>query len=278
MELGMTTKWTIHKYEQGHISQQEDEVAIEFALTVHVNGIEYATMVCSPFHLEELVIGFLASEGIIRTFNAIHSLHVDIERGYAYVELQTPLEEDSLHRSKRFIGSCCGKSREFYYQEDAKTARTVYTPLTLTKDEALHLMKAFQDESRSMHQTGGIHQASIAVSDSLVFTSLDIGRHNALDKCYGYMLKENLPRKDKVIVFSGRLSSEVVLKVSKMGVGIVLSPSAPTDLALRMAEDLQVTALGFVRRDRFNVYTWGSRIVEHNALDKEGEKDEGSRA
>ena len=90
----------------------------------------------------------------------------------------------------------------------------------------------------------------------------DIGRHNALDKLFGYALRRaTARRRDKIIAFSGRLSSEVVLKAAKIGVGILLSKSAPTDLALKLADDLGITCAGFIRGHEMNVYTHGHRIA-----------------
>src|SRR5699024_11975546 len=83
----------------------------------------------------------------------------------------------------------------------------------------------------------------------------DIGRHNALDKLYGYLLKEKISLKNKIILFSGRVSSEIVLKVSKIGVGMIIAKSAPTDLALKLADDLNVRVIGFAKEASFNVYT-----------------------
>ena len=83
----------------------------------------------------------------------------------------------------------------------------------------------------------------------------DIGRHNALDKIYGHLLRQRISVRDKVLAFSGRVSSEVVLKAAKIGVGVLLSKSAPTDLALRLAHDLGITVVGFIRRDHLTVYT-----------------------
>ena len=90
----------------------------------------------------------------------------------------------------------------------------------------------------------------------------DIGRHNALDKLYGCCLKNGMPVRDKLIVFSGRISSEVLLKAAKIGVSIVISKSAPTELALQMAEELNITAIGFVRNGSFNVYTHPERVEQ----------------
>ena len=89
---------------------------------------------------------------------------------------------------------------------------------------------------------------------------MDIGRHNALDKIYGYCLKNAIPIEDKVLAFSGRISAEILLKASKIGCEIVLSKSAPTELALQLAEQLGITTIGFIRNDSLNVYTGQERV------------------
>ncbi|MFC0522126.1 formate dehydrogenase accessory sulfurtransferase FdhD [Pontibacillus salicampi] len=256
--------WTIHKYENQSVTQLEDEVAVEFALTIVINGKEYATMVCSPCQLEELVIGFLASEALILTYEEIQTLQVDVGAGFAYVDLKKELLDTDWGRTKRFIGSCCGKSREFYYTQDAKTARTIVHKHQIIIEDIIHLMKAFQQQSDDFKRTGGVHQAALASKESIQYRAVDIGRHNALDKVYGYMLREHSPRRNAQIVFSGRISSEVLLKVAKIGIGFILSPSAPTDLALRLANDLNITTVGFIRNNRLNIYTHPENIIHES--------------
>jgi FdhD protein len=89
---------------------------------------------------------------------------------------------------------------------------------------------------------------------------MDIGRHNALDKIYGHCLKNNISLQNKLLVFSGRISSEIILKVAKIGCEMVLSKSAPTELALQLAEQLGITTIGFVRNETLNVYTCRERV------------------
>ncbi|TLS35972.1 formate dehydrogenase accessory sulfurtransferase FdhD [Pseudalkalibacillus caeni] len=251
----------ILKYEGGELIETEDQVADEFPLTIFVNGEEFATMVCTPSYLEELIVGFLASEGIIRFKDEILALNINEDRGFAYVDVKNKQAVNSRSHSKRFIGSCCGKSRQFYLQSDVKTAKTIMRRSTISVDQCINLMKEMQDSSSDFHMTGGLHNAALCNTEEAIVSRSDIGRHNALDKIYGYCMQNKISLADKVIAFSGRISSEVLLKVSKIGVGIILSKSAPTTLALELADDLGITAVGFIRGNRLNVYTHPERIT-----------------
>ncbi len=257
------TKWRkILRYEgEGDgFSETEAWIAVEYPLTIRVNGQEFATIVCTPRDLEQLVIGFLAAEGVIRGADEIKSLSISEKRGFAYVELVKSVPVDEW-TSKRFIGSCCGKSRQFYFQNDVKTAKTVMSRMEISIDRCFALMQELNRESVDFSKTGGLHNAALCSADQVLVVCSDIGRHNALDKIYGYCLEHHIPLGDKLIAFSGRISSEVLLKVSKIGVGILLSSAAPTDLALDLAEDLGITTVGFVRDNHMNVYTHAERIV-----------------
>lgn len=251
----------IIKYTENKLIEKDDEIAIEFPLTIYVNNEEFATMVCTPANLKELVIGFLGSEGIIRSPNDITLLTIDEKKGFAYVELKKMESINKDFYSKRFIGSCCGKSRQFYFHNDARTAKTVMSNTKVTIQQCFHLMKEMQHNSADFQLTGGLHNAALCTKRQVLFTYSDIGRHNALDKIYGYCLQNKIKLADKIIVFSGRISSEVLLKVAKIGAGIVLSKSAPTSLALELAQDLGITAVGFIRNKTLNIYTHEQRIL-----------------
>ncbi|WP_332634170.1 formate dehydrogenase accessory sulfurtransferase FdhD [Halalkalibacter flavus] len=252
---------SITKYSHHLFSRVEDDIVIEFPLTIYINNEEFATMVCSPSNLEELVIGFLASEGVIHFKKEIKEMSIDQERGFAYVQLHTTEIKNQQFFSKRFIGSCCGKSRQFYFQNDVRTAKTSMTSTTVTAEQCIDLMKKMQDTSVVFKNTGGVHNAALCTAHELIISRSDIGRHNALDKLYGYSLLNGISVRDKILVFSGRISSEILTKAAKIGVGIVLSKSAPTDLAIQLAEDLNITAVGFIRGSSFNIYSHPKRIV-----------------
>jgi FdhD protein len=256
----ITTTQNIVKYNGQGFFEEEDDIAVETALTIILDGDEFATMVCTPSEWKELVVGFLASEGVIRVYQDIQSLHIDEEKGFAYVELVNKHSTQKDFHSKRIIGSCCGKGRQFYFHNDMMTAKTVLTKLTVTPEQCRDLMKQLQESSSHFQQTGGVHNAALCTSTGIVVTRTDIGRHNALDKLYGYSIMNRISLKDKLIAFSGRISSEVLLKAAKIGVGIILSKSAPTNLALDLAEELGITTVGFIRGNGFNVYTHQERI------------------
>ncbi|HEU4963497.1 MAG TPA: formate dehydrogenase accessory sulfurtransferase FdhD [Bacilli bacterium] len=254
----------ILRYAQGVARETEDLVVTEYPLTVFLNEEEFATLVCTLQDIEDLVIGFLASEGVLRDFRDVKKVSVDPEQGFAYVETHQVRKLNQELYSKRYITSCCGKSRQgYYFYNDAKTAKDLRgVELSIPYDDCFRLMQALQEQAETFRSTGGVHNAALCDLNGPLVTRMDIGRHNALDKVYGYGLQHGVDTADKIIAFSGRVSSEVLLKVAKIGSPILLSKSAPTELALELAEELGIAVVGFVRRDGLNVYTCRERIVE----------------
>lgn len=257
-----TTKRPVLKVHGHGWAWEEDEIVTEYPLTLFLDDQEFATLVCTPQDLEELVIGFLASEGAIGSYADIKQLSIDTAKGFAYVELHQQKLLSQQFYSKRRITSCCGKSRQsFYFFSDARTTRPVNSSANVTPAQCITLMNTLQSASSVHRTTGGVHNAALCTPDGLLLTYSDIGRHNALDKIYGYCLKEKLETNDKILVFSGRISSEVLLKAAKIGTGILVSKSAPTELALDLADELGITAIGFVRGSRLNIYTHPKRVT-----------------
>ncbi len=256
----------ILSYRNGELKEKEDIIVTEFPLTIMLNGVEFATMVCTPTDIEEMVVGFLGSEGVILNYQKdIQSISIDESKGFAYVETTRKVTPSVESQTKRFIGSCCGKSRQsFYFQNDVKTAKTATTTQTITYHQCIELMQSLQSTSEIFKETGGVHNAALCTQDKLILSRTDIGRHNALDKLYGNCLMHKIMVRDKILIFSGRISSEILLKASKIGVGILLSKSAPTELALQAAEELNISTAGFIRGNRVNVYTHPERFVLNN--------------
>lgn len=255
-------KRQVLRLENGLIETVEDTIVTEYPVTIKMNGQEFATMVCTPEYIEDMVVGFLASEGVIRKYEDIEEIWVQEKDGFAHVKTKNSNPYYQNFQSKRYITSCCGMSRQgFVFVNDAMTAKTMdEIHVTLSGDDCFRLMKEMQNAATTFQETGGVHNAALCDASGIVLSRMDIGRHNALDKIYGHCLKQNISIHDKVIVFSGRISSEILLKVAKIGCEVVLSKSAPTELALQLAEQLGITTVGFIRNDSLNVYTRPERI------------------
>lgn len=239
-----------------------EQVVVEKALTVYINGQEFATMVCSPSQEKELVTGFLCSEGIISQPDQLTKLSLNKQEGLIWVETteKKTLSEDLF--LKRYLTSCCGKGKSsFYFANDARLTQKIDSPLQITSKDVSHYIRLLDEESELFHQTGGVHGGALASCGQFEYCAFDIGRHNVLDKLYGYAFSSGMDLSEKVIVFSGRISSEIVIKTGKMGCPILIGVSAPTDLALSLAEELGITVIGFARQNRMNVYTHPERII-----------------
>ncbi|GEN36311.1 sulfurtransferase FdhD [Aneurinibacillus danicus] len=253
---------TILRYRDNELHECTDEVVSEFPVTIFLDEEEFATVVCTPEYIEDLVVGFLASEGVIRSYEDIKSLLVQEQEGFAHVELHKAQKINQQFYSRRYITSCCGKSRQnFYFYNDARTAKVMKEKnVTLSAEDCFRLIRLMQEGSDVFQNTGGVHNAALCDRNEIILSRMDIGRHNALDKIYGHCLKHKISMQDKIIAFSGRISSEVLLKIAKIGCEVVLSKSAPTGLALDLAEELGITAVGFIRGNSLNVYTHPERI------------------
>ncbi|MGE6831970.1 formate dehydrogenase accessory sulfurtransferase FdhD [Priestia megaterium] len=244
----------------------EDKIVTEFPVTVKINEEEFVTMVCSPQYIEDMVIGYLASEGVIRAYTEIKNIWVQEKEGYVHVTIDKLNPYFQNLQNKRYITSCCGASRQgFVFINDALTAKKMNDiSVELSIKDCFQLMNKLQQSAATFQETGGVHNAAICDKNGFMLSRMDIGRHNALDKLYGYCLKHHISIRDKVVVFSGRISSEILLKVAKIGCEVVLSKSAPTELALNLAEELGITTVGFIRNDSLNIYTCPERILRES--------------
>jgi FdhD protein len=246
---------------KGIIEHIEDSVVTEYPVTIKINGEEFVTLVCTPDYIEDLVVGFLASEGIIRKYDDIEDMWIE-ENGFVHVTTSHINPYYQNFHNKRYVTSCCGMSRQgFVFVNDAINAKKMDSvSMRISSDECFKLMNEMQQSSVIFKSTGGVHNASLCKVDKMILNRMDIGRHNALDKIYGHCLKNNISLQNKLLVFSGRISSEIILKVAKIGCEMVLSKSAPTELALQLAEQLGITTIGFVRNETLNVYTCRERV------------------
>ncbi|MQL51150.1 formate dehydrogenase accessory sulfurtransferase FdhD [Desulfofundulus thermobenzoicus] len=261
MTLSGTTTVPVKKIAGRNVQSTTDQVVREVPVTLFLNDEELVTLVCSPDHLEELAVGFLCSEGILRKPGDLKGITVHRDDGLIWVETTgpAPAREGFL---KRYLTTCCGRSRSsFYFINDARGIKPVTSPLQIPLERALAFAREMEGKAALFRATGGSHGAALYSREKALFFYEDIGRHNAVDKIFGRAFLDGIALGDKLLVFSGRVSSEILIKVARMGIPVIIARGAPTDLALAMARETGITVAGFARGDRMNVYTHSERII-----------------
>lgn len=259
-----TEKVSITKYEGDTREVIEDVIVREYPVTLILNNEELVTMLCTPEKFDYLAIGFLMSEGLIASKDEIRLVIVDDIRGVVRVEIKqdNPELKDAIF--KRLITSGCGRGASFYNAADVRDRVKIETDLRLTPGQVTSIMKEFQHRSELFKRTGGVHSAALTDGNEILIFSEDIGRHNAIDKIFGECTMKEIPLDDKVVVTSGRISSEILLKVARRKIPILISKSAPTNQGVKLAEELGITVAGFVRGSRMSVYANDWRITVHD--------------
>jgi FdhD protein len=246
--------------EQGR-TETEDIVTKETPLTIILNNRELVTLLCSPTNLNYLAIGFLFSEGLLTSKAEIKNIMTDDRRGVVRVETERNKEFTGELLFKPLIASSGGRKASFYSVSNIQDEAEIESKIAITSNEVFALVNEFQHRSRVFEATGGVHSAALCDTRGILIFSEDIGRHNAIDKVFGECILTDITTDDRMIITSGRVSSDILIKVAKRKIPILISKSAPTDLGLRLADDLGITLIGFVRGKRMNVYTNGWRVV-----------------
>lgn len=242
-------------------SEVEDIVAREFSLTIILNNQEVVTLLCTPTKLKYLAIGFLFSEGLLKSKGEIRKISVDDQRDVVRVETQEDKESATEFLFQRLVTSGGGRGASSYSSATALGLEKIESRVEISAGEVLSLVSKFQNYSPVYQATGGVHSAALCDTQGILVFSDDIGRHNAIDKIFGECILKDISTHDRIVVTSGRISSEILLKAARRNIPIIISLSAPTDQAVRLADGLGVTVTGFVRDKRMNVYTHGWRVV-----------------
>ena len=254
-------KREITVYNQGLIECRQDAIILEKPLTLFLNHVELVTMICSPGGYEELGVGFLISEGLLHKPSDITSLSCRAEEGLLWVETRCPTPQ-TRNFLRRHMGSCCGKGRAgLYFINDARQVKSVESNQCFSAQHLLRLMNCLEEQSTAFRMTGGAHSAALGNDSDLLFLYEDIGRHNAVDKVLGYAFLHEIETKDKCLLLSGRIASEILIKAARTNIPLVLSRAAPTDLTIELAEELNITVVGFARGERLNIYSHPDKII-----------------
>ena len=277
----MSSKYKVLKYSSKKFENVDDLISIEEPLEISlkykeqdkwINQTLLITM-RTPGNDEDLVRGFLFNEQIVKSINDIESIETYGNKVGQY-KIQNKIiatlnnsENINISKIKRdFItnSSCgvCGKS-SLDALEIIKQTKTNANEPKISKEVIIQSPKVLQESQSEFSKTGGIHASGLFESNGkLIALKEDVGRHNALDKLIGCALRENqINPKNQFITCSGRLNFELVQKVLMTNIGILIGVGAPTSLAIDLANKFDITLIGFVKRDSFNIYTNNKKVI-----------------
>ena len=244
------------------MEELEDHVAAETAFTLYVNDKVLVSLLCTPTELDTMAVGFLISEGMLADRQALLALEVDEKSSNVFVVLKDLPENWEALFHKKTITSGCGKGITFTEARDLEGISANRATLRLHPERVVSLLKSFRNISGLYEKTGGVHSAALAdVSGEILLFSEDIGRHNAVDKLIGKAFLAGVPLHDKILLSSGRVSGEIMTKVVRSRIPVLISRTAPTCMSITAAEDHGVTLVGFARGRRMNIYTHPYRMV-----------------
>ena len=248
-----------HTYEHGALKQRQGRIVEEFPLVLHVNGREIATLIASPHELRYLVAGFLRLQGFVSTIEDFHLLSVCDDYGIANVRIKGEIPE----RLKPVLTSGCGTGITFTLPgEHAGEASAGASVSSVAPAAIFRLMEELAKRTDNYRSHGGIHSAAIGEADgAIILSTEDIGRHNTLDRIAGESLLKGIDLRGKLLVTSGRVSSEMAAKAAHLGISVLASRTSPTDKAVAICAAGAITLIGYVRGDRFNVYSHPEQLV-----------------
>ncbi len=242
------------------ISEQEDVVVKEMPLTIFVNEQELVTLLCLPQFQQNLAVGFLFSEGIISSKEEIESLIFNENKGVIWIKLNKPFAIDDNFRKGRTVTTGCARGLTFHQIFEKWSGHFISSKLTIGYQTVVAVASDLKLRSRLFQETGGTHSALLYQDHTFLLEREDIGRHNAIDKIIGECVMKNIPGNDKILMTSGRVSSEILLKTARWKIPILISRGAPTSAALKLANEIGITLIGFARSKRMNIYTNSWRI------------------
>ncbi len=270
----VTTRRPVVRVADGVPTRRPDTLVVEEPLEIRLNGRPLSITMRTPGDDFDLAVGFLAGEGVVHAAQDVVSARycagatADGTNTYNVVDVvlapHVPPPSLSLERSTYTTSSCgvCGKA-----SLDAVRAVSAYDvaadDVVVTPDVLVSLPDRLRGAQAVFDRTGGLHAAGLFTADGeLLCIREDVGRHNAVDKIVGWALREGrLPLRGHVLQVSGRASFELAQKAVMAGIPVLSAVSAPSSLAVDLAEETGLTLAGFVRGTSFNAYAGAQRLV-----------------
>src|SRR3984893_7572355 len=251
-------------WRNGSTLMGERTLAEEVPVAVSYDGTTHAVLMATPDDLEEFALGFSYTEGIITTAAEIAELAVvSVADGIVLRMWLTGDRSDAFAaRRRRFVGPAgCGMCGLEILAEANRAIPIVSYDFQVSRQDIAEAVAALPARQQLNMQTRAVHAAAFWLPDQTLVLREDVGRHNALDKLAGALLHTGRSAAEGVIVLSSRISIELVQKAGMMGAAIIVGVSAPTALAVRIAESTGLTLVGIARDDGFEVFTHPERIT-----------------
>lgn len=253
-------RFQVEKISDQGREEEETFVIAERPVTLFLNDREVVTLLATPENLEELAVGFMLSEDWLQENKPVERIEVDPQGGVRVrVNYRNPLTEKLFLR--RTITSGCGRGTIFYNVLDSLGAKRIRSSAKISQKTVIRLMQELNQRSVLYRKSGSVHGAALADRSRILVFCEDIGRHNAVDKVLGAAFLQGFSPAGKILLSSGRVSSEILVKAIKRRIPFLLSYSGPTDLAVDMARQMGITLIGYVRGNRMRVYSHGERVI-----------------
>jgi FdhD protein len=248
------TETDYYQYRDGVAKPIEGSVPSEERIVLFTNGLEMVALMCTPILLRELAVGFLYNEGLISGVEEVFDVRVCGSERCVDVWLTKDIEMPTL----RTVTSGCSGGTTF--EDLVDVHRPVISDLTISPQQVPKLMGALQRAASLYRQAHGIHTSALAEGNGLVCVAEDVGRHNTLDKLSGISLLGPVPTENRILLTSGRVSSEMLTKAARMGVPVVISRTSPTSISIELARAWNITLIGYARGKGFRCYAGRERL------------------
>lgn len=271
-DLGWPTylQSNVERWQGVQRSQQLDYVAEEVPISLIYNGLPHVVMLASPTNLTEFALGFSMTEGIIQSPEEL--LSVKLYNHTDGIEVQCKIPEQRFvcmaDKGRNLTGRTgCGLCGATTLKQAIREPKLVSGDLTVAATDLQHALANLKQQQPLNQLTGSVHAAAWVVPEQgIIALREDVGRHNALDKLIGFVLRNKQAVSKGYVVVTSRASYEMVQKTTAAGITLLAAISAPTGLAIRLAETAGLTLIGFARDDQYVVYAHPQRLIHPNPL------------
>ncbi|MBI5250899.1 MAG: formate dehydrogenase accessory sulfurtransferase FdhD [Desulfomonile tiedjei] len=257
----LTVEMPAKRYDKGVLESKNIFLAREVPYTLFVNDREILSMATLPSNLRELFVGFMVSEGVLLSPSEVLECVIDHPNRLARMELDVPEERLEKLERKGMLTSGCAGGLVFSVAAGSSPRDQTRPVLSLPASTVLERMRELDTFHGIYSITRGVHAASVATMDETLVILEDLGRHNAVDKIVGHCFLDRIDTRDKLLLTTGRITSEVLTKASGSNFPIVISRSSASAMAVGMAKQLHIDVITYVRAGRFNYLPHGATTI-----------------